>query len=92
MKKDIKTNEFVAIVVREELDKGEAVKIGDYYVAEMHMSGQPDKWFLFDANFNAVLIGGSAFWFGDRQNAINQAVDFVKGDTREALKKDYDIS
>ena len=86
-KGEVTHNEFMAIVVGEQLKDGTAIKIGRYYVAEMHRGSESEKWFLFDADFNAVLIGGSAFWFGDRQDAINQAVDFVKGDTTETLRK-----
>ena len=91
MKKDITTNEFVAIIVREELDKGdagEAVKIGDYYVAEMHMAGTSKKWFLFDEDFNLIKPDGQTH-FRTRQLAITMAVDMMIGKAKIALRELY---
>ena len=87
MKKgEVTHNEFMAIHIGNQLEKGTAIKIGRYYVAEMHKGGDSEIWFLFDADFNAVDLNG-AIWWSDRQYAINNAVDWIIGDTREALKK-----
>ena len=94
MKKELTTNEFVAIIVREELDKGdagEAVKIGDYYVAEMHMAGTSKKWFLFDEDFNLVQPDGQTH-FRTRQLAITMAVDMMIGEAKMAVRKHYNKS
>ena len=94
MKKELTTNEFVAIIVREELDKGdagEAVKVGDYYVAEMHMAGTSKKWFLFDEDFN-LLKPDSQTHFRTRQIAINMAVDVMIGKAKMAVRKHYNKS
>ena len=87
MKKgEVTHNEFMAIVIGKQLKKGVAIQIGKYYVAEMHRGSESEKWFLFDTDFNAVDLNG-AIWWSDRQYAINNAVDWIIGDTREALKK-----
>ena len=91
MKKELTTNEFVAIIVREELDKGdagEAVKIGDYYVAEMHMAGTSKQWFLFDEDFNLAQPDGQTH-FRTRQLAITMAVDMMIGEAKIALRELY---
>ena len=94
MKKELTTNEFVAIIVREELDKGdagEAVKIGDYYIAEMHMAGTSKKWFIFDEDFNLVKPDEQTH-FRTRQLAITVAVDMMIGEAKMAVRKHYNKS
>ena len=91
MKKELTTNEFVAIVVKEELDKGdegEAVKVGDYYIAEMHMAGTSKKWFIFDEDFNLIKPDRQTH-FRTRQIAINMAVDLMVRDAKIALRELY---
>lgn len=94
LKKELTTNEFVAIIIKEELhkgDEGEAVKVGDYYIAEMHMAGTSKKWFIFDAEFNHVSITGQTH-FGTRQIAINMAVEWMVRDAKMAVRKHYNKS
>ena len=94
LKKDITTNEFVAIVVKEELDKGdegEAVKVGDYYIAEMHIAGTAKKWFIFDEDFTLIKPDRQTH-FRTRQIAITKAVDMMIGKARMAVRKHYNKS
>ena len=91
MKKELTTNEFVAIIIKEELDKGdegEAVKVGDYYIAEMHMAGTAKKRFIFDEDFNLVKPNSQTH-FRTRQLAITKAVDMMIGKAKIALREFY---
>ena len=85
-------------IIEAQLKTGEALEIGHYYVIQMQGGSQPPHWWIFDEDYELVLMGsdsvrvdwfmkhGDAFpsWFASQQEAIDEAVIRIKAQVRES--------
>ena len=87
-------------LIEAQLKTGEALEIGRYYVIQMQGGSQPPHWWIFDKDYELVLMGsdstrvdwfikhGEAFpsWFTSQQEAIHEAVIRIKTEAKVAAR------
>ena len=85
-------------LIEAQLKTGTALEIGQFYVVEMHGAGQPEMWWLYDEDYELVVLGSEsvrAEWlrkygealpshFSSFQGAIDEAVIRIKTEAKQA--------